>query len=105
MSSHHVIESLSITSGIHFRDVSLQFDPGLTCIIGGRGTGKSGVLHFIRFALGAKITEDFAEEHDEYVRETLGPGRADVGVRTRHDAPYAISRSYGAEPVVRNAKG
>ncbi len=74
-SSHHVIESLTIASGVHFRDVTFRFDPRLTCIIGGRGAGKSAVLHDIRFGVGAKIPDSYADEHDACIHDTLGSGR------------------------------
>jgi hypothetical protein len=40
----------------------LDFGERLNCIIGGRGTGKSGVLNLIRFALGALIPESYATD-------------------------------------------
>jgi ABC-type uncharacterized transport system ATPase subunit len=46
--SHHRILALSVTGG--FLDgLRLDFEDGLNCIIGGRGTGKTTVLEFIRF--------------------------------------------------------
>ncbi len=103
--SHHVIESLSVSSGIHFRDATFDFDDRLNCIIGGRGAGKSGVLLLIRFALGAPIPEEYAEVFDDYISGTLGAGWVTVRVRTRHGARYTCTRSYGSEPVIRGENG
>jgi hypothetical protein len=48
--SHHRILALTITGG--FLDgLRLDFSDGLNCIIGGRGTGKTTVLEFIRYLL------------------------------------------------------
>jgi ABC-type lipoprotein export system ATPase subunit len=49
MKSNRII-SLRVIGG--FLDgLTLDFDTGLTCIIGARGTGKSTILELIRFCL------------------------------------------------------
>jgi hypothetical protein len=104
-SSHHVIESLTVSGGIHFRAVTFTFHDLLNFLIGARGTGKSGVLHLIRFAIGAPIPEAYREEFDEYIEGTLGTGTATVVVRTQHAARYTSSRTPGSEPVVKDENG
>ena len=48
---HHRILSLAVEGG--FLDgTRLEFSDGLNCIIGGRGTGKTTVVEFIRYILG-----------------------------------------------------
>ena len=50
--AHHLIQWISVVGG--FLDgLRLEFGPGLNCVIGGRGTGKTTVLELIRFALDA----------------------------------------------------
>ena len=47
----HRLRRLTIVGG--FLDgVDIEFASGLNCIIGGRGTGKTTILEFIRYALG-----------------------------------------------------
>jgi ABC-type lipoprotein export system ATPase subunit len=48
---HHTILSLEVTGGF-LKGVKLAFADGLNCIIGGRGTGKTTALEFIRYILG-----------------------------------------------------
>ena len=48
---HHRILSVEVAGG--FLDgTRLEFSDGVNCIIGGRGTGKTTVLEFIRYILG-----------------------------------------------------
>ncbi len=48
---HHRILNLEVTGGF-LHGTKLEFSDGLNCIIGGRGTGKTTVLEFIRYILG-----------------------------------------------------
>lgn len=48
---YHKIKSLEVKGG--FLDgMKIEFDDNLNCLIGGRGTGKTTVIEFIRYALG-----------------------------------------------------
>jgi hypothetical protein len=48
---HHAVLKLRVTGG--FLDgTELEFADGLNCIIGGRGTGKTTALEFLRFGFG-----------------------------------------------------
>ena len=52
----HRIRWLAVVGG--FLDgVRFEFGPGLNCIIGARGTGKTTALEFIRYALDAMPDE------------------------------------------------
>jgi predicted ATPase len=66
--SHHRLLSLEVAGG--FLDgTRLEFSDGLNCIIGGRGTGKTTALEFIRYILGmmpASVT------HTQYTIEYKG---------------------------------
>lgn len=49
-SAYHKVKSLEIRGG--FLDgMKIEFDDDLNCLIGGRGTGKTTVIEFIRYAL------------------------------------------------------
>lgn len=72
--------------------VEVEFSPNLTCIIGGRGAGKSTALLALRAALGATVTPE--EDVDEgqrmpdetHVRFIDGAGSERTAVRRRgHD--------------------
>jgi hypothetical protein len=98
---HHQIVSLAIEGG--FLDgSSLGFVDGLNCIIGSRGTGKTTVLEFIRFALGlmpdASSSPRRAKTIAEQVQSNLGSGIVRVDVKTKHRVEYSARRSW-TEPA------
>jgi hypothetical protein len=103
--SHHAVTSLTITGGHHFPELSAAFPDGLTCVIGARGTGKTGILWAVCFGLGLELLEPYAAELDAYVRDTLGRATVVVGTRTEHGAKHTWSRRYGEPPVVRDESG
>lgn len=85
--SHHRILSLSINGG--FLDgARLEFSDGLNCIIGGRGTGKTTVLEFIRYILGMLPDGSDARPRvkatQSHVRNNLGSGTIILDVETKH---------------------
>lgn len=45
---HSRINALTIEKTLYLEDQAIEFAPGLTCIIGGRGTGKSTLFEYIR---------------------------------------------------------
>ncbi len=75
--SHHRILSLAVAGG--FLDgTRLEFSDGLNCIIGGRGTGKTTALEFIRYILGmmpdAADSRPRSKAIEGHVRGNLGSG-------------------------------
>ena len=104
----HRIRSVSVIGG--FLDgLRLQLADGLNCFIGGRGTGKTTVLEFVRFALDALPGRD--EDSDEFrrieslVKQNLGGGRVQVEFQTKNGLRYLVSRSWGEEPLVLTTEG
>ena len=76
---HHRILSIEVAGG--FLDgTRLEFSDGLNCIIGGRGTGKTTVLEFIRYILG--MMPDVA---DSRPRAKAIEGHVQGQSRQRHD--------------------
>ena len=96
----HRLRSLSIVGG--FMDgAKIEFAPNLNCLIGARGTGKTTVLEFIRFALDEMPDEPGARKRiDSLVDRNLAFGRVELGVETKDGLSYIISRAAGEEPVV-----
>ena len=96
----HRITSVSIVGG--FLD-GQRFDlaDGLNCIIGARGTGKTTVLEFVRFAMNAMPGDAAARKRIEsLVASNLAGGRVEVAVETRDGLSYIVSRSAGDETMV-----
>lgn len=51
-STHPQIKSLSISGAVFLADQTINFSPSMSCLIGGRGSGKSTVLEYLRLMLG-----------------------------------------------------
>ncbi len=69
---HDKIISLSIENVAFLNDQTIHLSPNLNCIIGGRGSGKSSILEYIRLAVSHN--QDIREtEQIQRVRRTLPP--------------------------------
>ena len=95
-SAHHLLLSLSVTGGF-LAGAQLEFADGLNCLIGGRGTGKTTVLEFLRFGLGLmpdlKINPQRHRAIDALVKANLGNGRLTIELRTKMDMRYTAACS------------
>jgi DNA repair exonuclease SbcCD ATPase subunit len=82
----HRIRSLSVIGG--FLDgLTFEFDNGLNCLIGVRGTGKTTVLEFAHYALDLLPSRDCdaSERHriESLIQRNLASGRIEVGIETK----------------------
>ena len=105
---HHRILSLEVEGG--FLDgARLDFSDGLNCIIGGRGTGKTTVVEFIRYILG--MMPDPADSRprtkaiEGHVRGNLGSGLIRLEVETKHGTRYRAERPWGDDVQVLDSDG
>lgn len=59
---------------------SIQFSPWLNSIIGGRGSGKSSIIKFIRLMLDRKdeLPEELLKEYEDFIK--VPASRADLGM-------------------------
>ena len=102
--AHHRLLSLSVTGG--FLDgLQLNFSDGLNCIIGGRGTGKTTVLEFIRYLLSSDDPSERSKANKEVVEENLKSGKVVLDIETQSGVPYRIERSLGEAAALFTAKG
>ncbi len=86
--------------------VSFKFSDKLNCIIGARGTGKTSLLEFVRFALNAMPSDLNARRRIEsLVANNLSGGRVDVTIETRDGLSYIISRTPDGDPMVLKPDG
>ena len=101
----HRLRRLSVVSG--FLDgLDIEFAPGLNCIIGGRGTGKTTILEFIRYALDLKHGEPaWRKNVQSLVEHNLAGGRIRLTIETKEGLTYIVSRTAGEEPRVLDSKG
>ena len=103
----HKIRSLQVRGGGFLDDLSVSFDPNLNCVIGGRGTGKSTLLEFLRYALKAMPEGERGAAHQRHLERlvagNLGAGRIRVGIETRDGLLYHVERGLNEEPEVFDA--
>ncbi len=103
----HRLKSMSVVGG--FLDgLSIDFADGLNCLIGPRGTGKTTVLEFIRYALDEFPRDDGGQARkrvETLVRSNLGDGRIQLTLQTRDGLTYTIDRSASGAPLVLTADG
>jgi ABC-type lipoprotein export system ATPase subunit len=103
--SYHHLRWLSVVGG--FMDgARIEFGPGLNCIIGARGTGKTTVLELIRFALDA-MPDDLSacKRIESLVSRNLDFGRVELGIETKDGLAYVVSRAADEEPVILTEDG
>lgn len=99
----HKLVKLRIIGG--FLDgFDFNFSENLNCIIGARGTGKTTVLEFIRYALNM-MPPDLKRQKElvSLVESNLIGGRIELTVETSTGIRYIISRRAGAAPEVYDA--
>ncbi len=72
------------------------FHPGLNCLIGGKGVGKSLVIEFLRFALGQPSqNEDILKDHEGKLDKQLHPfNEVDVAFQLANGVTYVAKRTY-----------
>jgi len=101
----HRLSRLTAVGG--FMDgVDIEFAPGLNCIIGGRGTGKTTLLEFARYALDLVRDDTNSRRSTQgLIDHNLGGGRIRLTIETRDGLTYIVSRTAGEDPVVLDSKG
>lgn len=86
------IKSLEIKNSSFFEDMKIQFNEKMNCIMGGRGTGKSTMLYFLKSALSV----DFA--NNDILRSNLGIGEIIVEIESSEGNLYRIVKTYNEDP-------
>lgn len=101
----HRLRRLTVVGG--FLDgIDCEFSPGLNCIIGGRGTGKTTILEFIRYALDLQPEGATNRRNTQgLIDHNLGGGRIRLTIETKEGLIYIVSRTAGESPVVLDSEG
>jgi energy-coupling factor transporter ATP-binding protein EcfA2 len=106
--AHHAVASLRVTGGFMAGAV-LEFADGLNCLIGGRGTGKTTALEFLRYGLGlmpdAKTHPQRHRAIEGLVKANLGGGRLSIELRTKTGMRYTAERGAAEAVQVMNEAG
>lgn len=107
---HHKIRRLRVYGGFLDR-LDLRFGDGLNCIIGGRGSGKTTVLEFIRFALDRlPKASSGSKGSDDRLRNLLSAnlgasGYVEVEFESQEGLSYRIRRTASEAPVITDDQG
>jgi chromosome segregation protein len=93
------IQSISIANSTFLGPVDIELSPQYTAFIGGRGTGKSTLLEYLRWALcdqPASDTDEDAPRHaqrrEQLIQNTLRTVKATVEVRMRLNSVSHVVR-------------
>ena len=96
----HRLRAISVIGGF-LGGERFDLSDGLNCVIGARGTGKTTLLEFVRYAMDAMPGDPAARRRIEsLVEHNLAGGRIEIDVETKDGLSYVVSRSAGDEPVV-----
>ena len=95
-----VVSSMSVSNSTFLGPVDLELNPQYSALIGGRGTGKSTILEYIRWALcdqppglADDNTPNYQARRSRLINQTLEPLNATVEVRFEvNDVPHVIRR-------------
>jgi len=93
-----VLESIEISQARYMgraQPFTTMFNPWLDAIIGGRGTGKSTIIEFLRLALRREdeLPDDLKPEFEKFSR--VYPNREDVGLLTNETEIVVTYRKNG----------
>lgn len=104
----HRLKSLSVNGG--FLDgLEIDLADGLNCLIGHRGTGKTTVLEFVRYALDEFPSGEAGHlcrrRVENLVKRNLGDGRIRLAIETKDGLEYIVDRTASGEPMVLTTGG
>ncbi|ABK45208.1 hypothetical protein Mmc1_2715 [Magnetococcus marinus MC-1] len=103
---NHILLGAEFSGGF-LEGGKLEFLPGLNCVIGGRGTGKTTILEFIRYTLGLmpELQRNSRSRAHSVVQNNLANGRVKLGIQTAHGMRYTADRPWNDECQVLNERG
>jgi ABC-type lipoprotein export system ATPase subunit len=90
------IKTIEIKNSPFFEDIKIDFSEKLNCIMGGRGTGKSTILHLLKSAIFANAESD--KNTYSVLKSNLGNGEVSLEVESEDGAFYRITKTFNDEP-------
>lgn len=105
--SSHALLGLEITGGF-MEGARMEFSQGLNCIIGGRGTGKTTILEFIRYIFGLMPDPKRGSNKSRaqaVVQNNLANGRIRLHFKTLHGMRYTADRPWNDACQVLDEQG
>ena len=102
------LEDLHFYGG-YLDGIEIELSNHLNAVIGGRGTGKSTLIEFLRYVLDVPPRAATARrQHEDIVKANLGAGgRIELAVIScaQNGRRYGVSRRYGEPPIVKDDMG
>jgi energy-coupling factor transporter ATP-binding protein EcfA2 len=96
-------------SGGFLGDAVVAFSDELSCLIGGKGTGKSTVIESVRYAFDLPSRTDEVRNATETLRKSALPSGSKISVLVETAAPkperFLVERTAPHPPVVRDTLG
>lgn len=90
------IKSIEIKNSPFFEDIKIDFSEKLNCIMGGRGTGKSTILHFLKSAILANAEND--KNTYSVLKSNLGNGEVALEIEAHDGAFFRVTKTFNDEP-------
>ncbi|MDF1539092.1 MAG: chromosome segregation SMC family protein [Candidatus Thorarchaeota archaeon] len=75
------IESVKLKNFLSFYEGVVEFDPGLTVIVGPNGSGKTSIFHAVKFALGSNQRENRYSKWSDFIRHGASSAETEVVAR------------------------
>lgn len=96
-----VVAGISVSNSAFLGPIDLNLNPQYTALIGGRGTGKSTILEYLRWALcdqppgiADEDSPNYQARRSRLIEQTLKPVRATVQVRFElNGVPHLVRRN------------
>ncbi|TXT55943.1 MAG: Chromosome partition protein Smc [Candidatus Thorarchaeota archaeon] len=74
--------SVKLTNFLSFYKGFVEFDPGLTVILGPNGSGKTSIFHAVKFALGSNQRENRYRKWSDFIRHGASTAEVELTVET-----------------------
>jgi chromosome segregation protein len=96
-----VVGSISVSNSVFLGPIELELNPQYSALIGGRGTGKSTILEYLRWALcdqppgiADEDSPNYQARRSRLIEQTLKPVNATVQVRFEvNGVPHVVRRN------------
>jgi type III restriction enzyme len=96
-----MVSGISVSNSVFLGPVDLELNPQYTALIGGRGTGKSTILEYLRWALcdqppggGDENTPNYQVRRERLIDQTLKPVNATVQLHFEvNGVPHIVRRN------------
>ncbi|MBF0395739.1 MAG: hypothetical protein HQK78_03130 [Desulfobacterales bacterium] len=105
---YHKVRSLEVKGGF-LNGMNIEFDDNVNCIIGGRGTGKTTLIEFIRYVLNRMPDKDISSSQfkaiKKLIQNNLGNGELRLKIETMDGLLYQIEKNFEGETLVFDENG